>query len=192
MKISIIKKEDKLKETTSEESVIINKRNYSAIILFTKVIVAIIYAFGLGYSLFFLGDDFIKEGLVFLALLIISYIIIEIPYALIKSLFLPKVFEKDNIRLLINPFTMAIDICSNIKISRIRYIFSILIPFIIFAIVPTIASYILEFHMYLYVIASASAIIATKDIMYLIILLINHSKGNSFKIELNEFIFKDN
>ena len=189
MKISIVKKDQNLTENTLDNDTIIDKSNYSSIILFSKVIVATLYAFGLGYSLFFLGDDFINVGLLFLALLVISYILIEYPYAFLKALFLPKVFDKDNINLKLNPFTSAIDIVSKFAISKGRIIISILLPFIILVVVPTIVSYVLEFNMYLYLIASASAIIATKDIIYLFVILKNHSMGKCIQLGFNEFIF---
>ncbi len=189
MKISFIKNDENLIENTLENDVIIDKSNYSSIILFLKVVVATLYAFGLGYSLFFLGDDFVHVGLLFLALLVISYILIEYPYAFLKALFLPKVFDKDNINLKLNPFTSAIDIVSKIPISKGRIAISILLPFILLVVVPTIVSYKLEFNMYLYLIASSSAIIATKDIIYLLVILAHHSMGNYVKIGLNEFIF---
>ncbi len=189
MKISFVKNDENLIENTSENDVIIDKSNYSSIILFLKVIVATLYAFGLGYSLFFLGDDFIHVGLLFLALLVISYILIEYPYAFLKALFLPKVFHKDNITLKINPFTSAIEIVSKIAISKGRITISILLPFILLVVVPTIVSYKLEFNMYLYLIASSSAIIATKDIIYLLVILVHRSMGNYVKLGLNEFIF---
>ena len=108
MKISIAKNNEDLTEDYLDNHNIIYISKYSTLIFFFKVIVAIAYAFGLGYSLFFVGDEYIKVGKIFLALLIISYIVIEYPYALIKALFLPMVFKKDNINLVINPFTMNI------------------------------------------------------------------------------------
>lgn len=192
MKISIAKKDQRLIYENLEECKTIDKRKYLSIILTLKVIVALLYAFGLGYSLFFFGDDFIKVGVLFLPLLVICYILIEFPYSIIKSLLLPKVFKKNAISLYINPFTMAIDITSSIKISKIRFILSIIISVIIFAVVPTIVSYLLEFNIYLYAIASSSAIIATKDIFYLFLILKNYSYGKTFKLGYNEFIFFNN
>lgn len=189
MKISIVKNNDNLTEDSLDSYNIIDKGNYSSIIFFSKVIVAALYAYGLGYSLFFLGDEYIHAGKVFVVLLIISYIFIEYPYALIKALFLPKVFKKDNINLQINPFTMAIDIKSKIQISKIRIIFSLIVPCILLAVIPTIASYILEFDMYLYAIASSAAIISMKDIIYLIVILKNYSLGKRIKLETTEFLF---
>jgi len=189
LKISIAKNKEHLTEDSSDNYNIIDKENYSSVIFFLKVLVAILYAFGLGYSLFFLGDDFIHVGKLFLALLIISYILIEYPYAFIKALFLPKVLKKDNINLEINPFTMAINIRSKIRIAKVRIGFSLIIPCILFAVIPTIASYILEFNIYLYAIAASAAIISTKDIIYLLVILKNSSLGNSIQLESNEFIF---
>lgn len=189
MKISILKKDQIPKESVVDENNIIDKGKFSTIILISKVIVALIYAFGLGYSLFFLGDEYIKVGIKFLGLLIILYIFIDFPYSLLKALFLPKVFNKDIINLQLNPYTMAIDITSKIKISKVRVILSIIIPFILLAVIPTIASYILEFNMYLYLLASSSAIIAIKDLIYLILIIKNNTKGSKIKLSTNEFIF---
>ena len=122
-------------------------------------------------------------------MLIISYIVIEYPYALIKALFLPMVFKKDNINLVINPFTMNINIKSKIKISKIRIIISSLVPCILLAVIPTIASYILEFNLYLYAIASAAAIISVRDIIYLLVIIKNYFMGDFIQLELNKFIF---
>lgn len=189
MKISIAKNNEDLTEDYLDNHNIIYISKYSTLIFFFKVIVAIAYAFGLGYSLFFVGDEYIKVGKIFLALLIISYIVIEYPYALIKALFLPMVFKKDNINLVINPFTMNINIKSKIKISKIRIIISSLVPCILLAVIPTIASYILEFNLYLYAIASAVAIISVRDIIYLLVIIKNYFMGDFIQLELNKFIF---
>ena len=74
MKISIAKNNEDLTEDYLDNHNIIYISKYSTLIFFFKVIVAIAYAFGLGYSLFFVGDEYIKVGKIFLALLIISYI----------------------------------------------------------------------------------------------------------------------
>lgn len=189
MKISIAKNNEDLTEDYLDNHNIIYISKYLTLIFFFKVIVAIAYAFGLGYSLFFVGDEYIKVGKIFLALLIISYIVIEYPYALIKALFLPMVFKKDNINLVINPFTMNINIKSKIKISKIRIIISSLVPCILLAVIPTIASYILEFNLYLYAIASAAAIISVRDIIYLLVIIKNYFMGDFIQLELNKFIF---
>ena len=189
MKFSILKKEQISDESISDKNTIIYKNDFSTIILILKVIVAMIYAFGLGYSLFFFGNDYIKAGIKFLILLILSYIFIDFPYSLLKALFLPKVFNKDIINLQLNPYTMGIDISSNIKIDKVRVILSLIIPFILLAVIPTIASYILEFNMYLYVLASSSAIISIKDLVYLILIIKNNSKGSKIKLSTKEFTF---
>ncbi|MGG7143237.1 metalloprotease family protein [Clostridium nigeriense] len=189
MKVSILKKDQILNESMVDENTLIDKGKFSTIVLISKVIVAMVYAFGLGYSLFFLGENYIKVGIKFLSLLIISYIFIDFPYSFLKALFLPKVFNKDTINLQVNPYTLAIDISSRINISIVRIIMSIIIPFILLAIIPTIASYILEFNMYLYLLASSSAIIATKDIIYLILIIKKYSKGSKIKLSTNQIIF---
>lgn len=189
MKISIFKKDQIQNKSIFDENTLIDKGKFSTIILISKIVVAMVYAFGLGYSLFFLGEDYIKVGIKFLGLLIIFYIFIDFPYSFLKVLFLPKVFHKDIIHLQLNPYTMAIDISSKLKISIFRVIISLITPFILLAVIPTIVSYILEFNMYLYVLASSSAIIATKDLIYLILIIKNYSKGSKIKLSIDEFIF---
>ena len=67
LKISIINKRNQFTNesnkpnvTDDEEFAVIKKEKSSRNILIFKVIIAVLYAFGLGYSLFFFGDDFIK------------------------------------------------------------------------------------------------------------------------------------
>ena len=189
MKIHIEKKENQLINETYDDNVIIYKRKYSSKIIFIKVIVALLYAFGLGYSLFFFGDNFIKVGLFFLPLLIISYILMEFPYALLQSLLLPKAFSHDNINLYFNPFTLAISITSKARITKIRVILSLITPFLILSLIPTLASFLLEFNVYYYAIGSAAAIIGTKYIIYALLIIKNYVKGNLIKLDLNKFIF---
>lgn len=189
MKISILNNDTELEENSISESYKVNKKNLSALILTIKVLVALLYAFGLGYSLFFFGEDFIHVGLKFLYLLILAYIFIDFPLSFFKALLLPKTFDKDKIILSLNPYNLSIDICSKIKISKISVILSFIIPFIFLAIIPTILSYKLEFNIYLYVLGTVSAIIGTKDLIYSILILKNYSLGSTIQLTTDEFIF---
>lgn len=189
MKISILNKDTDLEENSTSESYKVNKKDLSALILTIKVLVALLYAFGLGYSLFFFGEDYIKVGLKFLYLMILAYIFIDFPLSFLKALLLPKTFDKDKIILNLNPYNLSIDICSNIKISKTSVILSFIIPFIFLAIIPTILSYKLEFNIYLYVLGTVSAIIGTKDLIYSLLILKNYSLGSTIKLTPDEFIF---
>ncbi|VYT65948.1 hypothetical protein [Clostridium tertium] len=197
MKISIIKKEnqfnnesDKPEINDNKEFAVIKKEKSSRNILIFKVVVAVLYAFGLGYSLFFFGDNFIKVGVKFLILLIPLYYIIDLPYSIIKSFLLPNVFSKDEIVIALNILTFDSTIITKSSVPKIRYLLSILIPFLLLILVPTILSYFLEFNFYLYLIASATAIISIKDLIYIINILKHNFKGNSIKLDLNNIIIE--
>ncbi len=189
MKIYILNNNTELGENSTLESYKVNKKNLSGLILTIKVIVALLYAFGLGYSLFFFGEDYIKVGLRFLCLLILAYIFIDFPLSFLKALLLPKTFDKDKIILSLNPYNLSIDICSNIKISKMSVILSFILPFIFLSIIPTVLSYKLEFNIYLYVLGTVSAIIGTKDLIYSLLILKNYSLGSTIKLTPDEFIF---
>lgn len=197
MKISIINKRNQFTNESNKPNVtdnndfaVIKKDKSSRNILIFKVIIAVLYAFGLGYSLFFFGDNFIKVGVKFVLILIPLYYIIDLPYSIIKSLLLPKVFSNDEIIIALNPLTLESTIITKSVVSKSRYILSILIPFILFSVVPTILSYYLEFNFYLYLIASAAAIISMKDIIYLLNILKYNFKGSNIKLNLNNIIIE--
>ncbi|WP_347707748.1 metalloprotease family protein [Clostridium sp. 1001275B_160808_H3] len=190
LKISILKSGNNKNNDSIDEhnKGHIIKKDFSTLILLIEVIVASVYAFGLGYSLFFSGDDFIKVGIKFLLILIVLYFLMEFPYALIKASLLPNAFKKDIINLNLNPYNMSISISSKKAISKDRVLIASIVPFIILALAPTIISYILEFNMYLYAIASASAIISMPDLVFLIVLIRDESVGESLIITPYEYI----
>ncbi|WP_291648085.1 metalloprotease family protein [Clostridium sp.] len=190
MKISILKSDNNKNNDSVDEhnNGHIIKEEFSSLILLIKVIIASIYAFGLGYSLFYSGDDFVKVGIKFLLILIVLYFIMEFPYALLKVSLLPNAFNKDIIKLNLNPYSMSISISSTKPISKDRVLIASTVPFIILALAPTIISYILEFNIYLYAIASASAIISMSDLIFSIILIRDESVGESLIITPYEYI----
>lgn len=112
----------------------------------------------------------------------------EFPYALLKASLLPNAFNKDIIKLNLNPYNMSISISSRKPISKNRVLIASIVPFIILALAPTVISYILEFNIYLYAIASASAIISMSDLIFSIILISNESVGESLIITPYEYI----
>ncbi|WP_278600926.1 metalloprotease family protein [Clostridium tertium] len=190
LKISILKSSNNKNNDFIDEhnNGHIVKEDFSSLILFIKVIIASIYAFGLGYSLFYSGDDFLKVGIKFLLILIVLYFLMEFPYALLKASLLPNAFNKDIIKLNLNPYNMSISISSRKPISKNRVLIASIVPFIILALAPTVISYILEFNIYLYAIASASAIISMSDLIFSIILISNESVGESLIITPYEYI----
>lgn len=156
------------------------KTHFVSIKIFIQVTVACIYAFGLGFSLFYLGTV-IKNGLVFLALLALSFLIIIILYELSHILFYPNK-DKDKVTICYSLLPLAFFSCFDDSISKGRALSLLVIPFIILAIFPTIASYLLGFNLFLYAFASAGAIKTSTDLLNLILILKNVPQDGVLKI----------
>lgn len=63
-----------------------------------------------------------------------------------------------------------------------------ILPFLVFALIPTIASYTLEFDILLYAIASSSAIISVQDLIFFILLVFDNSIKGSLIMTPSEYI----
>lgn len=191
MKFSLLKKDSKTNDyfINDDSQGYIIKKDFFSIVLLMKVIVASIYAFGLGYSLFYFGDDFIKVGIKFLVLLVVLYFISEIPYAFLKAIFFPNPFKKDVVKLEFNPLNMNIYVSSNKPVKKVRLIVSLILPFILLGFIPTIVNYILEFNIYIYAIASSCAIISVPDLIFSILISIDDSIGE--KLIVTPFAYVD-
>lgn len=175
MKLKILKNKNlDLNDNIDNKGLTINKKFYFNIILILKVIVALIYAFYLGYNLFYFGESFIMYGVKFLVLLFIIYLFIDIPYNLFKVLLIPGTFKQDNVILYINPFNFAIDICFKKENNKAYIILVNIITIIIFSFVPNILLAIYGFDIYIYALASASTIFIIKDLFYSILLTITN------------------
>lgn len=179
-------KSNKINEDINDANMYINKQSYYNIIILLKTIVALIYAFYLGYNLFYFGDDFINYGIKFIVILFIIYLFFDIPYNLSKLIFLPEVFKKDNIIIYINPFNLSIDVCFKKEVNKYYLIFINLITIIIFSFIPNILLFIKEFNIYIYALAAASSIFIIKDLIYTILLILFNKK----RIISNPHFFK--
>lgn len=164
------------------------KKSFSLLTLIVKVIIACVYAFSLGYRLFFTGDNFLKLGLKFLFVLIITYLFIGFPYSFFKASLLPNAFNKNIVELKINPFNMHIYISSNKPIKRNRVLISLILPSLIFIIIPNMINLISEFNIFLYAITSAGSIIACEDLLFSILLIKNDILGEDIIITPFEYI----
>lgn len=153
------------------------KRDFSLINSFLKIITACIYAFGLGYRLFFTGDNFIELGIKFLPILAITYFPLKVIYNFLKAFLFPNVFNKDIVQLKINPFNMHITISSTNPIEKKKILLSLLIPCLIFIIPPNIFNLISEFNIFLYAATSVGTIISIEDLLFFILIIKNKVLG---------------
>lgn len=166
----------------------IKEKSFLYISLFIEVLIACIYAFGLGYSLSFF-DNLFKTGIIFLILLGISYLIIIIPHEFLHVLFYKT---KDNVTINYNLWQLRFISYFDGIISKRRALILISTPFIILSIIPTIISYLLGFNLFLYALASANAIKSGIDVLNLILIFINVPNNSNLIINENNIYFEIN
>ncbi|AYE32976.1 metalloprotease family protein [Clostridium septicum] len=164
---------------------------FNFINLLIKISISIIYAFGLGYSLFYCNGKIISTFIRFLMLFLLTYYLIKVLHEFIHALTLPKIFS-NNVNLLFNFKTLSVNVYSNSSVSKYRIIFFLLIPIIILTFIPTILSYLLGFNIYLYVLASVNAILSSKDILNLILVIKNINNDYNILIKPNKLYYNKN
>lgn len=156
--------------------VYINKKSYLSTIILLKTIIALVYAFYLGYNIFNLGENFFTYAIKFAIVLFIIYLFIDIPYNLFKIILFIILGKKDFI-IYLNPFNLAIDICFDNEISKKYVLLVNIITMIVFSLTSNILLFLNGFNIYTYALASAISIFIIKDLIYSI-LLIAYGKEN--------------
>ncbi|ASW42819.1 hypothetical protein [Clostridium isatidis] len=190
MKVSIYRKNslgDDEKDLLLDENNI-PKNKYNNIILILRVLVACVFAFNFGYLLFPFVDDFLKDfiivGLKFLFILIFMYLILGYIFTFISTMFLPKAFKADNIKVYISIFSAKVRSKEVIKEARI--IFALLVPVILLSLVPIIFFIINGFNIYLYAAISASTIKSVSYLFYVIVYIAKYSEV--VNVEIYDYI----
>lgn len=156
----------------------LDKKKFMLIKLLIEVFIACAYAFGLGYSLFFL-DNPIKIGALFIPILIIGSLFIIIPHELLHGLCYPI---KKNITIIYTLSKLKIILYTRDIISKSRILILLILPFILLSIIPSIIIYVFDFNLLLYALASANAIRCGQDLLNFIFIIKNTPKNSSFKI----------
>lgn len=164
---------------------------FDLINLSMKISISVIYAFGLGYSLFYCNGKIISTFIRFLILFLLTYYLIKVLHEFIHALTLPKIFS-NNVNLLFNFKILSVNVYSNSSVSKYRVILFLLIPIIILTFIPTILSYLLGFNIYLYVLASINAILSSKDILNLILVIKNIDNDCNILIKPNKLYYNKN
>lgn len=191
MKLTFYRKKSKEENYYLEnpnQSIIVKSKLYYKI-LFFKVIVALIYAFGLGYNLASYGDDFIFKGIEFLFLLIIQYFLHDYIYSLFIAFLLPNPLSKQNITFDIRLLNSNIIVKNKVKKSRV--IMSYIIPFIVLALIPTLFFIIYGFNIYFYSYISCIMIKSVSYIFYSISIILKDSLSDYIYVTKTAFVSDD-
>ena len=168
MKILFYNKKDYETDEKNDNNSLL-KDNYQGLILFIKVIIATIYSFGLGYNLYYYSEKIIPNFFLSLKYLIIFYLGLEFIYILFSSFLLPKALN-NNVIVNLRLFKSTNQAENNV--SKTRLIVSLLIPFIILSLIPTLISFAYSFNPILYSFLYASTIKAASYIIYSLIILL--------------------
>lgn len=176
--------EDSYLESIADYAIVKSKIYYK--ILFLKVIIAIAYAFGLGYNLASYGDDFIYKGIEFLGFLIIEYFLLDYIYSLFIALLLPSPFANENITFdfrLLNSNVITKD-----KVKKSRLILAYIVPFIVLSLIPTLIFITYDFDIIFYSYISCIMIKSVSYVVYSILILLKESLGDDIYVTKNALI----
>lgn len=163
---------------------LVKKKLYYKILLF-KVIIALAYAFGLGYNLASY-DDFIYKGIKFLGFLILEYFLLDYIYSLFIALLLPHPFSKENITFDFRILNSNIIVKDKVKKSRL--IISYIVPFIVLTLIPTLIFITYDFDILFYSYMSCIMIKSVSFVIYSILILLKESFGEEIYVTKNAFI----
>lgn len=170
------------------QSIIVKSKLYYKI-LFFKVIIALAYAFGLGYNLASFGDDFIVKGIEFLFLLIIQYFLLDYIYSLFIAFLLPNPLSKQNI--IFDFRLLNSNIILKNKVKKTRVIIAYITPFIILALIPTLFFIIYGFNLYFYSYMSCIMIKSISYIVYSISIILRDSLSDYIYVTKTAFVSDD-
>ena len=153
-----------------DDNALLLKEDYQGLILFVKVIIATVYAFGLGYNLYYYSEKVIQNFLTSLKYIIIFYIALEFVYAIFTAFLLPKALN-NNVTVNLRLFKSTNYLKE--KVDKVRVITALLIPFLTLALIPNIIiSVQYSFTPLLYAFLFASTVKGSSYLIYAIIILL--------------------
>lgn len=184
MKILFYNKKVNLESEEEKDYVVLLKEKYYGLILFIRVLIGSIYAFGLGYNLYYYSENVISNFLISLKYIIIFYVILEFVYILFSSLLLPKPLSDNNVFVNLKLFKSTNEVKNSV--SKKRLVVSLLMPFILLALIPSIFSFQYGFNPILYSFLYAATVKSISYIIYSIIIII---KEFNDEILVEEFAY---
>lgn len=166
----------------------LQNKKFNTIKILIEVLIMSCYAFGLGYSLFYL-QNIMKTSIVFLIVFLISYLIILLPHEVLHVIWYPN---KNDVNIIYSLLKLKFISYTDGSISKPRALVILIVPFIILTIIPTVISYLLGFNLFLYALASSNAIKSGIDLLNFILIIKNVPANSILKVDGYNFYFKTN
>lgn len=150
-----------------------------------RILFILLYGFGFGYMLA-IYDTTIHEIKVIVVNFIIFYILnfylIQIPHEFIHTLFYKNPFKNTNNSLVFFNKKRIVTSELNEEIHPALLCFNLIMPFILFSLLPLIAIECLgEFDLYLYSLSFANAILSSDDLLNIILQFFVKTNENGYK-----------
>lgn len=150
-----------------------------------RILFILLYGFGFGYMLA-IYDTTIHEIKVivvnFIIFYILSFYLIQIPHEFIHTLFYKNPFKNTNNSLVFFNKKRIVTSELNEEIHPALLCFNLIMPFILFSLLPLIAIECLgEFDLYLYSLSFANAILSSDDLLNIILQFFVKTNENGYK-----------
>lgn len=150
-----------------------------------RILFILLYGFGFGYMLA-IYDTTIQEIKVtivnFIIFYILSFYLIQIPHEFIHTLFYKKPFKNTNNSLVFFNKKRIVTSELNEEIHPALLCFNLIMPFILFSVLPLIViEWLGEFDLYLYSLSFANAILSSDDLLNIILQFFVKTNENGYK-----------
>lgn len=184
----------KTKEQRDSEYIICPIRNYNRDKylnkrLLIRTILWCIFAFGLGYNLYWFNESIYQMRnfiFTFLLVYVVSFYLLQIPHEFLHLVFYPKTFTDKDIEVKFLNNKRLVTCISHSPISSIRLCCILIIPFALFTLFPLIYLSNSDFNIYLYGIITSNAILSSDDLINIILqFFIPPENGLKFLYELD-------
>ena len=150
-----------------------------------RILFILLYGYGFGYMLASYATT-IQEIKVIIVNCVIFYILsfylIQIPHEFIHTLFYKKPFKNNNNSLVFFNKKRIVTSQLNEEIHSALLCFNLIMPFILFSVLPLIAiAWLGEFDLYLYSLSFANAILSSDDLLNIILQFFVKTNENGYK-----------
>ena len=150
-----------------------NRDKYLNRRIFIRIIFVLLYGYGFGYMLAIESTTIkdIKLTIInFIIFYIISFYLIQIPHEFIHTLFYKKPFKNSSNNLVFFNKKRIVTVELNEEIHPILLCLNLIMPFILFSIIPLIViCWLGEFDLYLYSLSFANAILSSDDLLNIVL-----------------------
>ena len=150
-----------------------NRDKYLNRRIFIRIIFVLLYGYGFGYMLGIESTTIkdVKLTIInFIIFYILSFYLIQIPHEFIHTLFYKKPFKNSSNSLVFFNKKRIVTVELNEEIHPILLCLNLIMPFILFSIIPLIViCWLGEFDLYLYSLSFANAILSSDDLLNIVL-----------------------